>query len=259
MRLGACISTKLIGKAKEYGYDYCELPAIEIASYSEENWENVKNNILSYDLQIIGFNSFCNAKLPLVGSNVNKDHIISYSKLLLTRGKDLNIKNIGIGAPLARKLATDYDYSIANEQMKWFLTTIAELAKKYNINILYESLNPHCCNYCNNTKESYDMVKNINLDNLHIVWDVYHSVLSKEKYTDILPLFENISHIHICSWNKQNYERYYILEKDEFYIKDLYNFLQQVNYNSSISIEATDASFIELGKSSISLLKSYFK
>ena len=258
MRFGACVSTKLIGNAKDYGYDYCELSGYEIATYSEKEWCEEKKRILSFNLPIIGFNCFCNEKLPLIGALVNKDAIISYSKLLLKRGSDLNIKNIGIGAPLARKLEDTDNYNVANQQMKWFLTTISEMAKEYNINILYEALNPYCCNYCNSSRESYDMVKSINKENLHIVWDVYHSILSNESYNNIKCLFDEIAHIHICSWNKINYDRFYLLNKDINYLSELSYFLKEVNYNKTISIEATDLSFNELGKSSIELLKSLF-
>ena len=256
MKFGACISIENIYNAKKYGFDFAELSASEIYSFSDTNWEKTKKKIISYDFPIIGFNSFCTESLPLIGKKRDFKKIQQYFDKIVKRGADLNISNIGIGAPFARILKDDDNYNLATNQMNENLEYFALTASKYSINILYEALNSSCCNFCNSTHESFETVCQLNNSNLFIVWDVYHSIIENECFDEICPYFSRIKHIHICSWSKKNFDRFYLLEKDDIYLKELFLFLKKMNYNGSISIEATDSSFNSIGKNSINLLHS---
>lgn len=254
MEFGCCISIKNITKAKEIGYDFIELEGKEIAAIKDDEWKDVSDNILKNNIKVIGFNSFCDGDTPIVG-NVNQNKLFEYSMKIVERGKDLNIANIGIGAPKARILPNGFDLNTANEQMEDFLFFITNEAKKYNINILLEALNPYKCNYITSTKEAYKMVNKLHIGNLFLVYDLYHSINSNETYKDVVNYFDKTKHVHISSWDKKDLSRFYLLEKDEKYIKDFIEFLRLNKYNSTVSIEASDINFNEVGELSLSLLK----
>lgn len=257
MKFGCCVSIKNIKKAKELGYDFVELSGKEISSVDEKKWNDVLEEIKGAGIKVIGFNSFCDEKTPIVG-NVDKDKLFSYSKKLVERGYQLDIDNIGIGAPKARMLEDGFSKELADNQLKEFLVYITSIGKQFNINILLEALNPHKCNYVTKTKEAYEIIQSLNIDNLYMVYDVYHSINSNEKYEDIASYFNKIKHVHISSWNKKDLSRYFILGKDKQYTKDLLVFLKDNNYDLSISIEAPDNNFDEVGKTSIGILKEAY-
>ena len=47
MKFGCCASAKLYREVASAGYDFIELPGWEIAEYTDEEFETVKNTILS--------------------------------------------------------------------------------------------------------------------------------------------------------------------------------------------------------------------
>ncbi len=200
------------------------------------------------------FNAFCNEKTPIIGPNANKAHWSTYLDKVIERASQLGCQNIGIGAPKARMLPNYYHYALAIEEMETFLTTAAQKAEKYHINILYEALNPKECNFGNHTKEIYDTVNKLKLSNLKIVYDVYHSINTSEKYDDIREIFTYVNHVHINSWDR-NLNRFYILAKDKPYLIKLFTFLQEIDYDKTISIEANDNNFINAAPTSLKTIK----
>lgn len=254
MKIGCCISIKHIELAKKIGYDYVELSAKEIMKFSPTEWITQRNEILKQNMPIIGFNAFADQNTPIIGPLAVQKQWTSYVDTVLERAYQLNLNYIGIGAPAARNIPSNYDYEFATKEMEFFLRTIADKAKKNHITILYEALNPFQCNFGNHTLEIYNTIKRVHHSNLKIVYDVYHAFHSNETYDNIADLFDEIEHIHINSWDK-NLNRYYLFAKDERYVKDFCKFLKSKNYNKTISIEAPDSDFNNTGATSLAMLR----
>lgn len=255
MKIGCCISIKNLSLAKDFGYDFAELSANEIMKINSHDWKDLKNQILDVGLPIIGFNSFCDSMNPLVGPDVNTKKLIAYLDEVISRAVDLHARNIGIGAPKGRILTDDFPYDKASEQMDRFLLTAAEHASKYNINILYEAIHPHSCNFGNATKEIYDTVKRLHKDNLNVVWDIYHAINAGESIEQSASLLDSVHHVHICSWNQQ-LQRFYLLKKDQAYLNDFMDFLKLHHYDKTISIEASDNDFANTGEQALLMIKN---
>lgn len=258
MKIGCCVTTKNIIEAKKIGYDFVELPATEIMKFNDEQWEKKKNDILKIGIPILGFNAFCDEKLPIIGPNAQIEKWYSYSKKVISRASELGCQNIGIGAPKARFLPKNYSYDLGTSEIHYFLETIAKIAQAYSINILYEAINPKECNFGTHTQEIYETIKKLNYSNLKIVYDIYHAINSNEKYEDSKDFFSEINHIHINSWDEQ-LNRFFILPKDEKYVKDFFIFLKSINYNKTISIEANDNNFKENGQTAYNILLKVIK
>lgn len=253
MKFGCCISIKHIQLAKAFGYDFVELAAKELMEIAEADWSSVKEQILEVGIPILGFNSFCDERTPLVGPHVQQSQTTAYLDTVLQRAHDLHCQNIGIGAPKARLLPDDYPYETAAAQMELFLQTAAEKASSYRLNILYEALHPKECNFGNASSEIYQTVKALQQPNISVVWDVYHSINASETYDQLTGLFDLVKHVHLCSWN-QNLDRFYLFPKDQHYVDDCLAFLSSHGYDHTISIEASDANFEQAGKTSLVML-----
>lgn len=258
MKIGCCIKVDDIKFVQMFGYDYAELSAKEIMKFHANEWKSKKEEILNTNVPILGFSAFADETTPIIGPNADSSQWEIYLDTVLCRASQLHCKNIGIGAPTARMIPQGYSYKKAEKEMEQFLCSAAKKAKSYGITILYEALNPKECNFGTSTVEIYDMVKRIGHPNLKIVYDVYHVINAKETYQDTAKFFDEIHHIHICSWDKQ-LNRYYLFPQDAAYVKELSVFLRSVGYNRTISIEAFDADFIHTGASSAAMLKAIFK
>ena len=254
MNIGCCIATKDIPLAKEFGYDYVELSAKEIMKMDTELWKLKRKEILHPGIPVLGLSAFADEQTPLIGPSAQEEVWSAYLDILLERASQLHIKNIGIGAPKARMIPSEYDYGLATREMEYFLYTAARKASSYDITILYEALHPKECNFRNHTQECYQTVQHIHSPNLKLVYDVYHSINAGEQYADSRMCFDEIRHVHINSWD-QGLQRYFLFEKDLPYVKDLCVFLQSVGYDNTISVEAFDADFPETGAASVSIIR----
>lgn len=255
MKIGCCISIKNLSLAKDFGYDFAELSANEIMKINNHDWKVLKEQIRNIGLPIIGFNSFCDSMNPMVGPDVNEKQLTAYLDEVISRAIDVHALNIGIGAPKGRMLPDDFSYTKARKQMNRFLLTAAEHAAKYNVNILYEAINPYSCNFANSTKEVYDTVKQLDKDNLHVVWDVFHAINVGETIEQSADILDLVHHVHICSWDQQLH-RFYLFEKDQGYLNDLIEFLKLHHYDKTISIEASDKDFADAGKPALLMIKN---
>ena len=253
MRFGACVTIDDIAKAKELGYDYVELSAIEISAIKDEDWPSIKDKILTIGSIVNGFNSFADASHPLVGHDFDLDSLISYTERLVLRGHDLNIKAIGIGAPSARILPFDLEYDAALDQMRSFLIAASNIARPYGIKILLEALHPHMCNFITSTKEAYETIEDLP-DDIGLVYDVYHALNNDERLEDSEPYFKKVYHTHISSWDKDR-ERFFLKADDKELIDDTLRYFRSIGYDDTLSIEASHESFMLYGDISIRSLK----
>lgn len=62
MKFGCCASAKLYREVASAGYDFIELPGWEIAEYTDEEFETVKNTILSGPINCIAVNAYAKTR-----------------------------------------------------------------------------------------------------------------------------------------------------------------------------------------------------
>lgn len=254
MKIGACVSFKNIELAKTIGYDFVELSAVEMMTFSKNEWIQIKKQIKASGQPVIGFNSFCDSTYPIVGPYVDFKKLKEYFDEVLYRAYELNCRNIGIGAPKARVLPDEYPYRQALQQMYTFLEYAGTQAGYAGINILFEALHPQSCNFCNHSKEAYSTVELVNKDNVLMVWDLYHAMNAGESIKEVASVIQKVHHVHICSWDKY-FNRYYPKKDNNMLLLQLFSILKELGYDSTISIEAKDKNFEVIGKTSLSLVK----
>jgi len=228
-------------------------------SYTNEEWKKKKLMICKAGLEVLGLNAFCDGKYPFVGPNVSEKKLDTYIHKIVQRGKDIGIRNLGIGAPAARILPPAYSKEKADAQMISFLRNVSHEALKHNINVLIESLNPYICNYCNRISEAKELVSRVNEPNLFILWDQYHSVLAGETEDEVLSEMSYVRHIHISSWDFSDSTRHFIKRKDQNHLITLRDFLNKAGYNNTVSIEADLNEVDKEAADSIRLLRAYLK
>ena len=240
MKIGLCTPTKNIEKVKEIGYDYIEVAGNEIAAMTEEEFNAfvAKKETLGYP--VAGFNAYCNDKTPIVGDGFSEEKAKAYAEKMCARGAKLGIKNIGVGAPGARKLPAGYDMDKAYAQCEKFLEITATEAAKYGINVLFEALHDKCCDFANHTADGIKMVKKINMDNLKIVLDFYHMEAMGEDITDLKDIMPYVRHLHCNHTPEGTLDREYIVPEDEEMLMKIKKAVSECGYDGTISIEPND-------------------
>ena len=254
MKIGCCASVADCQAMKRIGYDFIELSARSVGNMSEGELKEARSILDKTGLPCIGFNNYCNDELSIVGPGFDAQAARGYAERISAKGALLGIKNIGIGAPLARVLPPNYDISTANRQMEEFLHITADAAQKYGIFILYESLNDKICNFGTDTLEALALVKKLNIPNLRLVLDFYHMLMMDEDLENIGGVIPYVQHLHI-SHKVQGTNRGHLEPSGmDFYRKSVKSALS-FGYDGTLSVEAQSSDFETEARLSYKILK----
>ncbi|MCJ7856164.1 sugar phosphate isomerase/epimerase [Lachnospiraceae bacterium NSJ-143] len=237
MLKGICVNSGNIEKAAQAGFDYIILPGFEIAAMDESEFDSVCRRVWQTDIPVAGYNAYCKDSLPIVGDDFDPEKTTRYAHLLCERGHRLGIKNIGIGAPLARRLPDGYDIKKAYAQGKKFIELTASEAEKYNFNVLVEGLHKNCCNFINYLPEAYQLMQDINRHNVKMVVDFYHMQVNGEDFESALGFLDYCGDIHISGCD-ENLARPFVSEMDSEMLKKIASVLKKGGYSTSVSLES---------------------
>lgn len=254
MLFGCCISPKDYKAAEAAGFDFVEFPGAEIAAMTDREFAQVCETVWVGNVPCLFFNSYCKKAPAIVGDRFDVEKARAYAEHLCSRAKMLGVQMIGIGAPAARRLPADYDKNLADAQCRTFLKVTAEVAKRRGVQINFESLNPHVCEYGTSTKHAGELVQSIGLNNLALVVDFYHRRLAGEPICDFSGLENLISHTHISTCGPQR-ERGFPNMKELPYYAEILAGLKAAGYNGTMSIEAPAENLLEQGAAALEMLR----
>lgn len=260
MLKGLCVFSKNIENTKKAGFDYVVLPGFEVAAMSDESFEKLVKKVKEIDIPVLGYNSYCKDDLPIVGDGFNEEKTAAYAALLSKRAYELGIKNIGIGAPAARRLPKDYDKIKAYNQGKKFISITAYEARKYGLNVLIEGLQKYYCDFVNYIPEAYQLMKDIDRTNVKMIIDFYHMKVNGEEYQNALGLLDYCKDVHISGCDKER-NRPFVDETDAEDLKLISSILKKGGYNLTLTLEPdnTDENFMEKAQNSYNVINKYFE
>jgi sugar phosphate isomerase/epimerase len=256
MKYGLCTDMANYEELCKIGYDYIELAGTEVMAASNLTLREFRKKIQDFGVPCIGFNSYCNASLPIVGSGYRRDATAVYAEEICAKAALLGAKALGIGSPLARKLPNEYDLKLADMQAEEFLRTTAAIAKPYGITILFESLSTKMCNYMVHTPEALALVKRLQADseNVSMVLDFYHMSLMNEDITDISMVMPYVKHLHISGFDAGG-NRSFLFEDQQEYYSLAISSAKKHGYDATISVEAITGNFAEDAIRSLRILQ----
>ena len=236
MRIGCCVPTEKYELAVQVGYDYAEFPAWEIESLTQEQLDALLDKIRQLGVPSPRLNAYCRGVPAIVGDAFDEETTRAYARRLMKKAGALGVECIGIGAPPARVLPEGYDRALADKQCLQFLRITAQEAAPYGITLLLESLQSGVCNYINEMAQSLDMVKQVNMDNVKLMADLYHMETQGESW-DILPQYTPwIGHMHVSTVG-EGLARGLYGAGDEAACQKAFQAIARCGYDATVSIE----------------------
>ena len=103
VEFGVCTVPAAFAKVVQYGFDYIEPAAADIAAMSEAAFGDYKRQILASPIRCECFNSFIR-ELRVDGDDVNSDALRNYMDLALTRCRELGGKIVVWGSAGSRNV-----------------------------------------------------------------------------------------------------------------------------------------------------------
>jgi sugar phosphate isomerase/epimerase len=236
IKTGCCSGIQYYDLIAQSGYDTIVLGASELTAFSKYAFREVKKKTGDGPLETIGLNMFCEPGLKLTGPSFDLKQISEYTGILLDRAAEINIRYIGIGAPKSRNLQPGDSPEIALAQFRSALSKICALARPYGIDILLESVCSIECNFITTTSEALEEIRRAGLDNLHLVYDMYHEYMENQGPDIIKEAGNEIKAIHLAQ--NKNKRRYYLDEKTAGDYGTYFTVLKQSGYQGEICVEA---------------------
>lgn len=254
MKLGCCTKTDNYHSAEILGYDFVEFSATQIHGLSDDAFEKLLKTLQNGRIPCFRFNDYCTGETPLVGPKVDFGNLEAYAEKVCSRAGRLGAKSLGIGAPKARILPENFSLEQADMQMKQFLTMLCQKAQTKGIYVLMEAVHDGLCNYINKTQEAVGLVKSLDIPNLKIVLDFYHSQVMGESIESFCDVSEWVDHVHVSSRDAGN-RRAYLLKSDEAEFGRICDTLKRCGYDGSISVEAPTHDFYEEARVCLDVMK----
>ncbi len=239
MILGCCIAFPLYDTVVEAGFEAITFSGIEITSWTEEEFEEVKKKVTSGPLKCLSVNSFCPGNIPFHGKDLDFSAIRNYTEKLCSRASQLGCKYVGIGAAGNKRIADTEDRAKAIGEMDEVWKLLCEVAAKYDMDILMEAITSLDTNYLTTAREAYALVKRLNISNFHLVYDIYHDWADDQGPEVIAEIADEIRVVHLSNLEKG--KRTYLVEKDIPLYKSYYDEIKKVGYEGEFNIECFES------------------
>jgi sugar phosphate isomerase/epimerase len=203
MLFGCCALSKNAALVKSMGYDFIEIEGSELAAEKPEaDFRPVKDTLAAAGIPVRGFNKFFTAGISFVGPNIDKARNESYIQTAIARGKELGGQNIGWGSPMSRKMPEGFAREKALEQMREALTYMADVAAKYQMNILMESIIGKMETLILTIKDATDMARSTSRPNVHVVADIYHMIHNWDVLEKMWIAGPDLYHVHFTELDR---------------------------------------------------------
>jgi sugar phosphate isomerase/epimerase len=236
MKIGCCAGFQYYDLIARSGYNTIILAGKELASLDKNQFIDVRKKIEEGPLEAIGLNAFCGHEIKLTGLDFDFNLFSEYTKFLLDRAAQLKLHYIGIGAPRSRNIYSGDRRENSLEQLRKTLYSICNLARPYNIDILLESVCSIECNLITTTREALEEIRTLGIDNLHLVYDIYHEYVESQSPEIIKLAYDEIRTVHLAQNGKQG--RLYLNEKTKDDYTTYLTALKETGFNAEICVEA---------------------
>ena len=229
-----CISSlawNLENKNKIYSFlndkniKYIEIVPNKISKFGlfddYKNYIKLRKEWESFDIKAVSMQSlhFGLDNCYLFNSNEERNNLLKYTIKAIEVANILDIKHLVFGSPKLRIIKDNMPYNDAINIAKDFFFKISKEASRYNIIIGIEpNSKQYGTNFLTNTIDTYNFVKEINLNNIGINLDLSTIILENENLNNSIDIVNSLNkpfHSHISlPFLKKNYEDYSdILEK----------------------------------------------
>jgi len=223
---------------KESGYDYIEFSVGNLMAMSGEDMEKAAGYYEQGLVKVEACNGFIPGTLKLVGEEVNLPEIQAYLEEALKRAAALGVKVVVFGSGTARRIPEGFPAAKAREQLDAFMTLAESIARPLGITIVIEPLNHKETNVFLTVAESSEVVRRLNLPNLKVLADLYHTYVEKEEPQILIENADILCHVHVAEPEMRG------VPVEHPYLEACGKALRTAGYEGRVSIECGAKDYI---------------
>jgi len=234
IEVGVC--THDLAGAVKYGFDYIEPAAAEIAGMSEEEFSDLRRQVLASPIRCQAFNSFIRRHdLKVVGEQAPVAALRDYVEQCLARCRQLGGSVVVWGSAGSRHVPEGFSRDRARKQIAEFLRMAGEIARRHDIIIAIEPLRRQESNILNTGAETLEMVRQVKHANVRMIIDYYHLREENEDPRIVWEARREIVHFHFANPHGRLWPR--DAGEDEQYAS-FFHYVKKIRFSGGISIEA---------------------
>ena len=243
MRFGICAAGDQLGRIKQLGYDYAELPLSSTAALSDDDFAALASQAKLVGLPIEAFNLFFPRHIRLTGPAADLNAAWAYARAAFARAEALGGCAVVFGSGGARNVPDGFPFEQAWAQLVELLDGLDPIAAEHGITIAIEPLNKLESNIILSVADALRMAKQVNRPHIQVLADSYHMLRESEDAAILKKAGKRLVHCHTA----RSLERVYPTEPDD-QLRAFFAGLRQAKYTGRVSIEGkadnpeTDAS-----------------
>ena len=237
---------------REAGYDYIEFAVGNFANFSEEDMALAVDYYKKGMLKVEACNSFIPGTLPLVGDQVDLEAVRAYLELVLPRMASVGVQIVVFGSGGARRIPEGVSAEQAQRQLDEFMTLAEGIARRVGITIVIEPLNHKECNTLLPVSEGAVAARRVNLPNLKLLADLYHTFVENEDPQVLIDNADILCHTHVAEPVNRT------IPVDHPYLRACGEALRKAGYNARMSIECGTKDFASEVIGALPIMKELF-
>ena len=236
MQFGVCCDPAMTGCAATAGYDFAEWSVGALLKPREPQGaflaalEAVRGAKLPFPV----VNCFVPADLKITGPDVDRSELLKYVATAFERAELAGVETIVFGSGGARRIPEGFSSEAAHDQLVWFGSMVAPVARRHGVTVVVEPLNSMECNVLTTVRECAALVREVDHPGLRLLVDAYHLLRDNDSCEDIVANGDLFAHVHIATVANRLAPG---AEPCDFV--PFFNALTRAGYNGRVSIEAT--------------------
>jgi sugar phosphate isomerase/epimerase len=164
----------------------------------EDAWPAKLKQINALSTKLYAVNIFLPGNLKVVGHDVNEEAIQAYADTVFRRVNAAGVRMIIWGSAGSRRVPEGFDHATAKAQFISIAKKLAAQARRYEIQLVLESLNHTETNFINRVSEIIEIAEKVNEPNFRICVDIYHMLMEDEGPDIILKTGKYLVHCDIA-------------------------------------------------------------
>ncbi len=234
MKFGCCVDVSQLPLVLKSGFDFAELRVGTVApDITHDEWAPIRDEILSRNVPILGFNVLLPGHLRVVGPDVNWTALTDYVDIAFARMSQLGGKYLSFGSGGARRIPEGFDRATAEGQLRNFVSMLGEKGLQYGITVNVEFLNRKETNVILSLLEAKRYVAAANVPSVKLLADFYHMMEETEPLNDLREVSDDLGYVHVADSGRR-----YPGSGQYPYI-EFARTLREIKYDGPVSVECT--------------------
>jgi len=236
MRIGSFITPERIGQLAAAGGEYAELFVTRTVMVGDrDDFARFVDRAAAWPTPPLAFSGLIPPELKLCGPDADPARQDDYLDELFWRievlAKGLPVIAT-VGSAGARDVPEGFDVERARDQIADFLRRIGRKARQTGVRMNLEHLYSGESNIFNTLRECGDFIRERDLENIHLVADLYHLMMEGEPLSVIDDYAPLIIHAHVADRDRD------APGTGDYPFEDFFATLHRAGYHGDCSIEA---------------------